>query len=103
MPDFLYQYQCGFCNEFYYGESIRYLDIRNKEHVCMSSLTGNKVKPSNNNAVCDHLFLSNYLLSFDKFKILAHKNKKYLLKINKNQLIMNDKPSLNKNIISATL
>ena len=37
----------------------------------MSSLTGNKVKPSNNNAVCDHLFLSNYLLSFDKFKIFG--------------------------------
>ena len=37
----------------------------------MSSLTGNKVKPSNNNAVRDHLFLSNYLLSFDKFKIFG--------------------------------
>ena len=102
MSGFVYQFQCTFCNEFYYGESIIYLDIRSEEHVCVSPLTGKKVKPSNNSAVCDHLFLGSYILSLGNFNILAHENKKYLLEIKDNLLIMNDKLSLNKNI-SATL
>ena len=72
-------------------------------HIGVSPLTGKKVKPSNNNAICDHLLHCNFLPSFDNFSVLAHENKKYLLEIKESLLIMRDKPSLNRNINSAPL
>ena len=51
----VYKFQCGLCNESYDGESIRHLDIRSREHIRLSPVTGKKVKPSNNSAICDHL------------------------------------------------
>ena len=97
------KFQCGFCNESYYGESIRHLDIRSGEHIGVSLLTGKKVKPSDNSAICDHLLYCNFLPSFDNFSVLDHENKKYLLEIKETLLIMRDKPSLNRNINSAPL
>ena len=94
----VYKFQCGLCNESYYGESIRHLDIRSGEHV-----GGRKVKPSNNSDICDHLLHCNFLPSFDNFSVLAHENKKYLLEIKESLLIMRDKSSLNRNINSAPL
>ena len=99
----VYKFQCGLCNESYYGESIRHLDIRSGEHIGVSPLTGKKVKPSNNSAICDHLLHCNFLPSFDNFSVLAHENKKYLLEIKESLLIMRDKPSLNRNFNSAPL
>ena len=99
----VYKFQCGLCNESYYGESIRHLDIRSREHIGVSPLNGKKVKPSNNSAICDHLLQCNFLPSFDNFSVLAHENKKYLLEIKESLLIMRDKPSLNRNINSAPL
>ena len=75
----VYKFQCGLCNESYYGESIRHLIIRSGEHIGVSPLTGKKFKPSNNSPVCDHLLQSNFLTSFDNFSGFAHENKKYLL------------------------
>ena len=60
MSGVVYKLQCAICSESYYGESIRYLDIKSGEHVGVSPLTGKKVKPSNNNAICDHLLLCNF-------------------------------------------
>ena len=74
--------------ESYYGESIRHLDIRSGEHIGVSPLTGKKVKPSNNSAICDHLLHCNFVPSFE---------------IKESLLIMRDKPSLNRNINSAPL
>ena len=99
----VYKFQCGLCNESYYGESIRHLDIRSGEHIGVSLLTGKKVKPSNNSAICDHLLHCNFLPSFGNFSVLAHENKKYLLEIKESLLIMRDKPSLNRKINSAPL
>ena len=99
----VYKFQCGLCNESYYGESIRHLDIRCGEHIGVSRLTGKKVKPINNSAVRDHLLHCNYLPSFENFSILAHENKNFLLEIKERLLIMRDKPSLNRNISSAPL
>ena len=99
----VYKFQCSLCNESYYGESIRHLDIRSGEHMGVSPLTGKKVKRSSNSAICDHLLHCNFLPSFDNFSVLAHENKKYLLEIKESLLIMRDKPSLNRNIISAPL
>ena len=74
----IYKYQCGLCNESYYGETIRFLDIRSREHIGMSPITGKKVKLINNSAVRDHLLHRNYLPSFDYFSIMAHENKKFI-------------------------
>ena len=57
----VYKFQRGIRNESYYGESIRHLDIRSGEHIGVSPLTGKKVKPSNNSAICDHLLHCNFL------------------------------------------
>ena len=73
----VYKFQCGLCNESYYGESIRNLNIRSAKHICMSHLTGKKVKPSNNSAIIDLLLHCKFLPSFGNFSILAHENKKY--------------------------
>ena len=50
----VYKFQCGLCNESYYGESIRHLDIRSGEHVGVSPRTGKRLKTSNNSVICDH-------------------------------------------------
>ena len=55
----VYKFQCGLCNESYYGECIRYLDIRSGEHIGLSPLTGKKVRPIKNSAVRDHLLHCN--------------------------------------------
>ena len=102
MSGVVYKFQRGLCNESYYGESIRHLDIRSGEHS-VSPLTGKKVKSSNNSAICDYLLHCNFLPSFDNFIVLAHENKKYLLEIKESLLIIRDKPSLNRNINSAPL
>ena len=85
----VFKFQCSLCNESYYGESIIYLDIRSGEQIALSP------------AVCDHLLHYNFLLSFDNFDLLVHKNKKYLLEIKDSLLIMRDKPSLDRSINSA--
>ena len=67
----------------------------------MSPITGKKVKPSKNSAICDHLLHCNILPSFDNFSVLAHENKKYLLEIKESLLIMRDKPLQKRNILGT--
>ena len=50
----VYKFQRGLCSKSYYCESVRHLDIRSGEHIGVSPLTGKKVKPLNNSAICDH-------------------------------------------------
>ena len=38
-------FHCGFCNECYYGECVRHLNVRIREHIGISPLTKKKVKP----------------------------------------------------------
>ena len=44
----VFKFLCGHYNESYFDKSIRYLDIRSREHVSMSPLARKKVKPSSN-------------------------------------------------------
>ena len=39
----VYKFQCGLCNESYYGECVRHLNVRTEEHIGISPLTKNKV------------------------------------------------------------
>ena len=55
----VYKCQCGICNESYYGECIRHLNVRIGEHIGISPLTKKRVKPKGS-AVRDHLLLCNH-------------------------------------------
>ena len=98
----IYKFQCGLCNESYYGECIRHLNVRIGEHIGISPLTRKQVKPKNS-SVADHLLLCNHSASYDDFSILTHDNSKFLLELKESLLILRDKPSLNRNITSAPL
>ena len=98
----VYKFQCGLCNESYYGECIRHLNVRIGEHIGISPLTRKQVKPKNS-AVADHLLLCNHWASYDDFSILTRDNSKFLLVLKESLLILRDKPSLNRNITSAPL
>ena len=98
----VYKFQCGFCNESYYGECVRDLNVRIGEHIGISPLTKKKVK-AKGSAVINHLLLCNHSPSFENFSVLTKENKKFLLELKESLLIMRDKPSLNRNIRSAPL
>ena len=96
-----YKFQCGLCNEPYYGKCMRHLNVRIGEHIGISPLTSKQVKPKNS-SVADHLLLCNHSASYDDFNILTRENK-FLLELKGSLLIMRDKPYLNRNITSAVL
>ena len=94
MPGVVYKFQCGLCNEFYYGKSIRYLDIRSGEHIGVWAFTVKKAKATSDSVFPDHLLHCKYLSSFHNFSILVQENKTFLLKIKESLQIMRYKPSL---------
>ena len=98
----VYKSKCWLCNEFYYGECVRHWNVRIGEHIGISPLTQKQVNPKNS-SVADHLLFCNHSTSYYDFNILTRENKKFLLELKKNLLIMTDKPSLNRNITSAPL
>ena len=85
------------------GEIDRHLKVRSGEHIGISSLTFNKIKPSAESSMRDHLVFCNHDLSFDDFTILAQGTNKFLLEIKESLLINRDKPILNEKISSAPL
>ena len=98
----IYKFQCGFCNESCYSECIRHLNVKIGQHIRISPLTKEKVKPKGS-AVSNHLLLCNHYPFFQNFSVLTKENKKFLLELKESLLIMRDKPSLNRNIRSAPL
>ena len=70
----VYKFQCGLCNESYYGECVRHLNVRIGEHIGISPLTKKKVKPKGS-AVSDHLLLCNHSPSFENFSVLTKEKK----------------------------
>ena len=80
----VYKFQCGLCNESYYGECVRHLNVRIGEHV-------------------GSILLCNHSLFVENFSVLTKENKKFLLELKESLLIMRDKPFLNRNIRSASL
>ena len=99
----VYTFQCGRFNSSYIGQTDRHLKVRSGEHIGISPLTFNKVKPSAESSVRDHLLLCDHSPSFDDFTILTHGNNKFLLETKESLLIKLIKPELNKNISSAPL
>ena len=85
----VYKFQCGLCNESYYGECVRHLNVRIGEHIGISPLARKKVKPKCS-AVSRHFLLCNHSPSFEHFSILTKENKKILLESKESLLIMRD-------------
>ena len=84
------------------SECIGHLNLKIGEHTGISPLTKKQVKPKNGSVV-NHLLFCNQSASPGNFSILTRENKKILLELKERLLIMRDKPSLNRNIISAPL
>ena len=81
----------------------RHLKVRSGKHIVISPLTFKKTKPSWESLIRNHLLQYDNNPSYDEFTILAHGNKKYLLKIKEGLLIKHDQTIVSKNISSATL
>ena len=79
----VYKFQCGLCNESYYGKCVSHLNVRIGEHIRIPPLTKKKVKPKGS-AVSDHLLLCNH------FNLLTKENKKVLLELKESLQIMRD-------------
>ena len=99
----VYKFQCGLCNESYYGECVRHLTVRSGEHIGISPLTNKRVQPRKDSAVYHHLLNCNYSHTLEDISVLYHENKKYLLELKKSLLIIKDRPSMNQNVRSAPL
>ena len=98
----VYKFQCELCNESYYRECMRHLNVRIGEHIGILSLIRKQVKPKNS-SVANHLLLCNHSASYDNFSILTRQNKTFLLELKESLLIIRDKQSLNMNITSTQL
>ena len=96
----VYKFQCELCNESYYRECMRHLNVRIGEHIGILSLIRKQVKPKNS-SVANHLLLCNHSASYDDFSILTRQNKTFLVELKESLLIMRDKQSLNRNITST--
>ena len=66
---FVHKFQCGLCNQYYYGECVRHLNVRFVEHIAISLLTKKKVKPKGS-AINVQLWLCNLQQSFDSFQVV---------------------------------
>ena len=71
----VYKFESGLCNEAYYGECVRYLNVRFVEDISISPLTKKQVKQPKNSFVADYLLFCNHSASHDDFKILKCENK----------------------------
>ena len=84
----VYKSQCGLCNEFYYGECVRYFAVRSGDHIGISPLTNKRVRSRKDSATCHHLLNYNDSPIFADFNDLCNENKKYFLKLKESLLIM---------------
>ena len=96
-----YKFQCGPCNESYYGKCVRHSAVRSGEYIDISPLTNRRLQPGKNSAICQDLLDCNYSDTFKYFSVLCHNSKKYLLELKESLFIMRDRPSMNQNIRSA--
>ena len=69
----VHKFQCGLCNESYYGECMRHMNVRIGEDIGISALTRKQVK-AKNSSVADHLLLCNHSTPYDDFSILTSEN-----------------------------
>ena len=96
----VYKFGCGLCNESYFGECVRQMNVRISAHIGISLLTKKEVKPKNS-SVANHLLFCNHSAYYDDISILTRESEKVLLELKESLLKMRVKPSFNRNITSA--
>ena len=74
------------------------MNIRTGEHIDISLLTKKQVKPKNS-FEADHLLFCSHPALHDNFSILTRENKRFLLELKENLLIIRDESSLNRSIV----
>ena len=94
------KFQCGLCDQSYYGECIRHLNIRTGEHTGILPFTRNKLSKSKNSSVANHLLFCSHLASYGDCSILMCESKKVLLELKEGLLIVRAHPSLNRSSIT---
>ena len=67
----VYKFKCNFCNDIYYGKTIRHFKVRACEHLGITPLPGKKVKSPKESAVFNHNFHTGHNASFDDFETLV--------------------------------
>ena len=87
--DVAYKCHCGLCNDSYYGDCVKHLNVRIGEHTGISALTKKQVKLKNS-SVANHLLFCNHSASYDDFSILTREYRKFLLELKESLLIMRD-------------
>ena len=98
----VYKFCCGLCNESYYGEYERHLNVRIREHIGISPLTKKKGKLKGS-SVSDNLLLCSQSPYFGNCNELTKENSKFVVGLKESLLLLSDKPSLNRNIRFAPL
>lgn len=73
-----FKFKCELCNELYYGECVRHLNVRIGEKFGISPFIKNHVKPTNC-TVTHPLLLCNDSACYDNFSIVMRKSKTFLL------------------------
>ena len=90
-----YKFQCGSCNDNYYGKTKRHFKVRMYEHLWISALTGKN--GGDDSAITEHLWFCNHTPGFEYFSILATNNNDFKVALMESFLINRDHPPLSKN------
>ena len=100
----VYNFKCNSCNAEYIGKTKRHYRTRTSEHIGVSPLTGKYVKNKfQTSAVHDHMLFCKTVICPEDFSILAKSSCNFKLEIQESILMKLLKPTLNKNIPSASL
>ena len=79
------------------------VNVRTREHLENSVLTGNRMKGDNDFAIKEHHLFCNHSSGFDNFSIIASNNNEFKVTLMKSLLVNRDHPPLNKNRHSLPL
>ena len=93
---FVFRYTCSNCNVTYYGKTYRHFFTRAAEHMCVSNLTGKRLKNIKDSTVSDNLLPCNCAIDFDHFDILATDVSKFNHLVKESLLIKRDNTVLNR-------
>ena len=76
----VYKFQFLLCNESYYGECIRHLNVRVGKYIRVSPFTKRQARPKNR-SVANNLLFCNHSASYDNSSILTRDIKKCFTRI----------------------
>ena len=97
------KFQCSSCNGNYYSKTKLHFKVRVSEHTGVFARTGKNIKCTKISAVLNHTLISNNIVSFEDFSVLANGTNDFRTKLQESLLIHRDWLLLNKTFESAPL